>query len=383
MKIGILGCGVVGSEVIRILDHLQATKNSNIQVKRILDRKAICDSRLTNHYEDILHDPEIDTIVEVMGGLHPAYEYITAALKAKKNVVSANKAVSAAYFKEFNELANENNVHFKIEASVGGGIPWIKEIQRILRIDEISSFRGIMNGTTNYILDEMFRDEVDFVDALKEAQKKGYAESDPSADIEGYDIRNKSAITASIAYKSYLDINEIPTIGISNIKKEDILYFKSKGYICKLLATSNNYQDYISLYVCPTLTRSIEGQVHTNLNITSYTSNYLGTLQIIGQGAGGSPTASAVVSDLFDIDQNNYQPFTLEKQLVIQNNEVHHFYVRQHLEDFQEDIALSYEKDKCYVYIQTKKMTLTEILEQTQGKECFIAMIQENTYENC
>ena len=374
MKIGLLGCGVVGSEVLRIIDILNATTMSDIEITKILEKRVLCETRITNNIDDILNDNSIDTVVEVMGGIHPAYEYICAALKAKKNVVSANKAVIAKYFKEFNDLALENNVSFKIEASVGGGIPWIKELQRILRMDKISSFYGIMNGTTNYILDNMHKNEVDFDEVLKKAQELGYAEADPTADIEGYDIKNKVAITASIAYKGYLNVDDIPTIGISKIKKVDIDYFKENGVTCKLLGNSKNNGNTISLFVCPTLTNNIEGYVESNLNITACTSNYLGTIQLIGQGAGGAPTASAIVSDCLDIYENINTPFNLEKELIIDNSDKYHFYVRCNHTDFNEELSISYEKDDNYTYMKTKLMSIHEILTYYKDKDCFIAI---------
>ena len=374
MKIALLGCGVVGSEVLRIIDILHATTYRDIEITKILEKRVLCESRIINNFDEILFDDTIDTVVEVMGGLHPAYEFICASLKAKKNVVSANKAVIAKYFKEFNELALENNASFMIEASVGGGIPWIQELQRILRMDKISSFSGIMNGTTNYILDNMHKNEVDFDEVLKKAQQLGYAESDPTADIEGFDIRNKVAITASIAYKGYLDVDKIPTIGISKIKKVDIDYFKKHGFTCKLLGKSNDYGNHISLFVCPTLTKQIEGHVESNLNITSCTSNYLGRVQLIGQGAGGAPTASAIVSDILDIYENSSSQFNLEKELIINNSELYHFYIRCNQDDFNEELTISFEFDDNYVYIKTKQMTINEILDIYQNKDCFIAI---------
>ena len=374
MKIGLLGCGVVGREVLRIIDILNATTMSDIEITKILEKRVLCETRITNNIDDIINDHSIDTVVEVMGGIHPAYEFICAALKAKKNVVSANKAVIAKYFKEFNQLALDNHVQFKIEASVGGGIPWIKELQRILRMDVISSFSGIMNGTTNYILDNMHKNEVDFDDVLKKAQELGYAEADPTADIEGYDIRNKVAITASIAYKGQLNVEDIPTIGISKIKKVDIDYFKKHGVTCKLLGSSKNNGTSISLFVCPTLTTNIEGYVESNLNITSCTSNYLGKVQLIGQGAGGAPTASAIVSDCLDIYENIHTPFHLEKELIIDNNEQYHFYVRCNPIDFNEELAITYEKDDTYVYMKTKLMSINDVLSYYKDKDCFIAI---------
>ena len=181
MNIGLLGCGVVGSEVLRIVDTLNM---SSMKITKILDLKPKNDTRFTNKFEDILNDETIDTVVEVMGGIHPAYEFIRACLRAKKNVVSANKAVIARYFKEFMDLAKENGVSFRLEASVAGGIPWIKELQRVLRMDNVIEFSGILNGTTNYILDKMHTQNASFDVVLKDAQMKGYAESNPTSDIE-------------------------------------------------------------------------------------------------------------------------------------------------------------------------------------------------------
>lgn len=372
MNIGILGYGVVGSEVVHIIDSL----DTPINITKLLDLKTVNDQRHTTDFNDILNDSTIDTIVEVMGGIHPAYEFICAALKAKKNVISANKAVIARYFKEFNDLALENHVSFRIEASVAGGIPWIKELQRVLRMDAIQQFSGILNGTTNYILDMMHTNELNFDVALKDAQAKGYAESDPTSDIEGYDIQNKAAITASIAYKGYLDVDDIPVVGISKIKKEDIDYFKSKGLICKLLASSINYGDSISLYICPTCTTSIESNIDTNLNITTCKTYNLGTLRMIGQGAGGRPTASAIVSDIIDIYEKIDTPFELNQSLIIDNSrEKMHFYIRVNPNDFNEDICLSYEEDETYIYMKTKPLTLNECFDLFKEKDCFIAIL--------
>ena len=373
MNIGLLGCGVVGSEVLRIVDSLNMP---TMKITKILDLKPKNDSRFTNKFEDILNDHSIDTVVEVMGGLHPAHEFIGACLKAKKNVVSANKAVIARYFNEFMDLAKENGVSFRLEASVAGGIPWIKELQRVLRMDNIIEFSGILNGTTNYILDKMNTQNASFDVVLKDAQMKGYAESDPTSDIEGYDIQNKMCISSSIAYKGYVNVDDIPTFGISKIKKEDIDYIKSKGMICKLLGQSKNYGHCISVFVCPVCTTSIEGHVDTNLNITTCVTQNLGTLRMIGQGAGGSPTASAVVSDLLDIYEKVDKNFELNQPLVVDNTkEEYHFYVRMNKEDFMEDICLSYEEDDTYIYMKSRKMTIVEMLNRIEGKDCFIAIL--------
>ena len=378
MKIGLLGCGVVGKEVLKMIDAMPSEK---AEVVRILTRNKRHEPRFTTDFNDLMND-DIDTIIEVMGGLHPAYEYIKASLNAKKNVISANKAVIAKYFKEFADLAIENEVSFKIEASVGGGIPWIRELQRIKRMDTIQQFSGIFNGTTNYILDRMHQYELSFETALMDAQKKGYAESDPSSDIDGFDIQNKCAISASVAYDTFIDVDKIPVFGIASILKEDIDYFKSKNLVCKLMGFSRHYGSSISLYVCPVCVNGLMAHVGDNLNIASCTSQQLGKLEMIGQGAGGSPTATAVISDLLDLFENNTIPFLFHHSLDIDNSkELHHFYLRERIEDFHEELALSYEKDETYIYMKTKRMTLNELLSIVSSKDVFLALL-EDKHEN-
>lgn len=378
MKIGLLGCGVVGKEVLKMIDAMPSEK---VEVVRILTRNKRHELRFTTDFNDLMND-DIDTIIEVMGGLHPAYEYIKASLNAKKNVISANKAVIAKYFKKFADLAIENEVSFKIEASVGGGIPWIRELQRIKRMDTIQQFSGIFNGTTNYILDRMHQYELSFETALMDAQKKGYAESDPSSDIDGFDIQNKCAISASVAYDTFIDADKIPVFGIASILKEDIDYFKSKNLVCKLMGFSRHYGSSISLYVCPVCVNGLMAHVGDNLNIASCTSQHLGKLEMIGQGAGGSPTATAVISDLLDLFENNTTPFLFHHSLDIDNSkELHHFYLRERIEDFHEELALSYEKDETYIYMKTKRMTLNELLSIVSSKDVFLALL-EDKHEN-
>lgn len=378
MKIGLLGCGVVGKEVLKMIDAIPSEK---VEVVRILTINKRHEPRFTTDFNDLMND-DIDTIIEVMGGLHPAYEYIKASLNAKKNVIGANKAVIAKHFKEFADLAIENEVSFKIEASVGGGIPWIRELQRIKRMDTIQQFSGIFNGTTNYILDRMHQYELSFETALMDAQKKGYAESDPSSDIDGFDIQNKCAISASVAYDTFIDVDKIPVFGIASILKEDIDYFKSKNLVCKLMGFSRHYGSSISLYVCPVCVNGLMAHVGDNLNIASCTSQQLGKLEMIGQGAGGSPTATAVISDLLDLFENNTIPFLFHHSLDIDNSkELHHFYLRERIEDFHEELALSYEKDETYIYMKTKRMTLNELLSIVSSKDVFLALL-EDKHEN-
>ena len=184
----------------------------------------------------ILSDPEVDTVVEVLGGLSPSFEYVSAAMKAGKNVVTANKHLVAHHYEELVKLAKENGVAFRCTPAVGGGIPWLVNLERVKRVCPVQSFYGIMNGTTNFILDAMHKDGADFSAVLAQAQKLGYAEADPSADIDGDDIRRKLCISANIAFDAALEETAIPTFGIRTVTAADIAAFQSHGFACKLLA---------------------------------------------------------------------------------------------------------------------------------------------------
>lgn len=197
MKIALLGYGTVGRGVDKIIGE----RVDDVEVSRILELPdRLSDPRMTSEYEDIVSDPEIGIVVECMGGIEPAHAFIMRALEAGKHVVTSNKAVVAAHFAEFAACALEHGVSLFIEASVGGGIPWIAGIEKARRVDEVTSFSGIMNGTTNYIVYAMLKDGADFGEVLAEAQSLGYAERDPSADIDGIDVKNKTVITASVAF---------------------------------------------------------------------------------------------------------------------------------------------------------------------------------------
>ena len=312
MKIGLLGCGTVGSGVVEIIAKLKG----NLEITRILvkNQEDIKDERYTCSYTDIVNDTSIDTIVEVMGGLHPAYEYILEALNKGKNVVSANKAVIAAYFEEFCAAAEKNNCHFMIEASTGGGIPWIKNLQRYARIDDIFEITGIFNGTTNYILDQMHKSGADFNAVLKEAQNLGYAEQDPSADIDGIDVQNKAIISAGIAYSTYIYKEEVPVYGIRELTAADIDYFHRKKKVCKLLASIKHIDQQLAIYVEPVLLNenTLEANVPDNFNICCLSGASIGDLKFYGQGAGKLPTANAIVQDLLDIASGEAKNYTIQ-----------------------------------------------------------------------
>ena len=313
MKIGLLGCGVIGYGVYDIINNSEFAFSKDLKVVKALVKtpEEITMDFMTNDVDSIIANDEIDTVVEVMGGIHPAYEFITTAMKNGKNVVTANKAVVAAHYEEFVTLAAQNGVAFKYEASVGGGIPWIKALRQAMRIDQITRIGGIMNGTTNYILSTMEAEHIGFDTCLKDAQQKGYAEANPSADIDGIDIRNKLVISSSLAYSNYTPMENVPTLGIRNITLEDLDYFASIGKSVRMYADSLMSGDKYACRIEPTLfdKNTAEAATLSNNNIFSLNGKTIGELKFIGQGAGRYPTANAIVQDIIDI-------LTLDKSMV-------------------------------------------------------------------
>ncbi len=329
MKLGLFGYGVVGGGVGRIADG-----RDDMEVGRILvlPHEVDVDPRTVTDINDILNDDSIDTVVEVMGGIHPAFEFVSSALKAGKNVVTANKALVAAYYKELIALAKENNVTFRCTAAVGGGIPWLVNLSRVRRVDTIESVWGIMNGTTNYILSSMTAQDVDFADVLKKAQELGYAEADPTADIDGHDIRRKLAISVGVAFDAAVEEAKIPTFGIRNVTAADIQAFRAMGRTCKLLAYGQMTPDGVAAYVEPTIFASdrLEASVGTNYNMISYQSNNAGIQSYYGQGAGRFPTAYNVVSDCLDIlaGEDSFYTDKAEPAALACGSVSHAYYVR-------------------------------------------------------
>lgn len=314
MKIALLGFGTVCKGVYDILQNMPEYTVKKILIRNPSKRTMDC---ITLDFADIERDDEIELVVEAIGGLHPAREYILAALNAKKHVVTANKAVVAAYFEEFIAAAKANNVKFMAEATCGGGIPWIKNLQRAARIDKITRLHGIMNGTSNFILSAMTEESKDFSDVLKTAQELGYAEADPSADIDGDDVRNKCAISAAIAFGGDVDVDSIMQASIRHISRTDINWFKEKGLVCKLFATAVCEDNKFDAVVEPVLLSrdTAEANVPKNYNITCLYGDTIGELKLYGQGAGGAPTGNAVVQDIIDVSVGNAFDIKLDKKL--------------------------------------------------------------------
>ena len=329
MKIGLLGFGVVGRGVYDILADREDVSVGTVLCRR--DLGAIT-ARTTRDMADILADPEIDAVVEVMGGLHPAYEYVSAALKAGKHVVTSNKHLLCHYYRELTALAKENGVTLRGTAAVGGGIPWLTNLEKAARVDRISRVSGIMNGTTNYIMDAMNKRDVDFGEVLRQAQELGYAEADPSADIDGWDIQRKLIISAGVAFGVCLSEEDVPVFGIRNVTAADIRRFRAHGLTCKLIASAEKLSDSVAAYVEPTLlgADALEAAVPANYNLISYEAEYNGKQSFFGQGAGRYPTACNVVQDLVDIDRGKQGFYTDSFVPASTNNAgaLHKYYVR-------------------------------------------------------
>ncbi len=314
MKIALLGYGTVG----RGVDQIITSRVASIEVKRILELPdRLTDPRMTSSYDEIIDDPEIELVVECMGGVEPAHTYIMRALTAGKHVVTSNKAVVAAYFSEFVEAANASGASLMIEASVGGGIPWIAGIRKVRRIDEVESFSGIMNGTTNYIVYAMLKDDAEFEDVLAEAQRLGYAERDPSADIDGIDVKNKTIITATVAF-DVACTKDLPVEGIRNLTKADLLLFGKDGLTVKLLGRGVQKDGRYAVAVEPVAVtaESLEANVPTNFNLTTLYGATVGELKYYGQGAGSLPTGNAIVQDVLDIAAGAHPVYDFSRGLV-------------------------------------------------------------------
>lgn len=311
INVAILGYGTVGSGVFEVLntnkESITRRAGEELNVKYVLDLRDFpgqpVEEVLVHDYEQIVNDPEVDIVVEVMGGVEPAYTFVKKALLAGKNVCTSNKALVAKHGRELMDIAKEKSINFLFEASCGGGIPIIRVINSSLTGDEIDEVTGILNGTTNYMLYKMNTEGCEFDTVLKEAQQKGYAEADPTADVEGYDACRKIAILSSLAYERYFDFEDIYTEGITKITPEDMEYAAKLGRTIKLLGTSRRLADGTCYaMVAPFMLgqNSPLYSVNDVFNAVFVHGNVLGDAMFYGSGAGKLPTASAVVADVVD-----------------------------------------------------------------------------------
>lgn len=368
MKIAILGFGTIGSGVYEIIENMPSASLKNSKVVKVLDLPQNKDKLdiITSDIKDISQDDSIDCVVETLGGLHPAYEFIMECLKNKKHVVTANKAVVAAYLEEFLNTAKENGVKFLFEASTGGGIPWLASLLKAQRIDDINSFHGIFNGTSNFILDHMYTENKDFNDALKLAQELGYAEANPSADIDGYDVQNKVVISSALAFHSAINMNDFPCYSMAKVTLDDIYYLKNKGYVIKYIGEATLMGNEYEAFVMPNLfnINAMEANVKLNFNLVSLNGQTIGDLKFFGQGAGKLPTANAIVQDILDIEQDAL-PLDIHVDREIKYTDTllsNNYFLRTNKEIINDKIE-RFEKFNDLYYIYTKKLSTKEFKE--------------------
>ena len=358
MKVGILGLGTVGGGVVNVLQKNSASieRRTGVKIEVILagvrdvTQKRICDTsniKLTEDPFEVVNHPDIDVVLELIGGTGVTKELVETAINNGKHVITANKALIANHGNELIKLANKKQVRLLFEASVAGGIPIIKSLEQGLSANNIESIAGIINGTGNFILTDMKEKGRDFDDVLKEAQALGYAEEDPTFDIEGIDAAHKLSILAAIAFGTELQFNQVYTKGISGITTEDIIHANELGYTIKHLGIAKRTGNGIELRVHPTLVsnKQLIAQVDGVMNAVMVKSNALGTSLYYGAGAGDEATASAVIADLNDIINNQTSNHILgwksqQKLAVIDNDEIHsEFFLRLLVSDIKGVLA--------------------------------------------
>lgn len=327
MNIGLLGFGVVGRGVYEIAN---SRKDMHVTKVLCLEDITLPDAQAVKDFGEILKDDTIDTVVEAMGGLRPSYSFVRAALEAGKNVVTSNKALVCTYYDDLIPLAEKMGVKFRCTAAVGGGIGWLSELERSRRVQKIQEVGGIMNGTCNYILDNMTRFGLDYSDALKQAQKLGYAEANPATDVDGIDTWHKVILSSNIAFGVSMDKETVPVAGIANIQAEDVANFTAHGLVCKLISTGKRTEKGYSVYVQPTLVAqgTPESAVPMNYNLITFIGETSDRMSFYGQGAGRYPTAYNVVEDLVDVlsGKGFYAPYG--ETVTADNSAAMRYYVR-------------------------------------------------------
>lgn len=343
MKVAVMGYGTIGSGVVEVLevnkDLIADRVGEPIEVKYILDLREFpgdpYEKCIVHDYNVIVNDPEVDIVVEAMGGVEPAYTFVKAMLLAGKEVTTSNKNLVAEKGAELIAIARERNINFMFGASVGGGIPIIRPLNTCLTADEIEEITGILNGTTNYMLTRMANEGVSFEEVLKEAQAKGYAEADPTADVEGIDPCRKIAILTSLVCHKQVSYEDIYTEGITKITAEDFAYAGKLGRSIKLLASSKHVGEKYACMVAPFMLSKSHPLCNVNdvFNSVFVRGNVLGDAMFYGSGAGKLPTASAVVADIVDMAKhrnvNVFIDWSQDKmELVDYKENVNSFFVR-------------------------------------------------------
>lgn len=315
INIGLLGLGNIGTGTYKVLEtnrrEIEEAAGASVKITKILEKDIdrprdieVPRDRFVSDPEDIFSDPDIDIVIELLGGVEPAATMIENALKSGKHVVTANKAAVAANYHRLMDAASSNGVSLRFEASVGGGIPVLTPLTSCLRANKFTRVLGIVNGTTNYILDKMTMEGLPYDEVLKDAQEKGFAEADPTADVEGIDAANKLSILMALMFDHYVHPDDIPTTGITSVTKEDIEEAGKDGHLIKLIAYAEKMEDgQIKYEVRPM--RIIDthplGGVHREYNAVFVEGNVVGNLMFYGPGAGPLPTGSAVMGDVIEI----------------------------------------------------------------------------------
>ena len=348
--IAVIGHGVVGSGTVELFEKNKASIEKKIgrkvEIKKILDLREFPDSpyadKFTKNFDDILNDSEIEVVAEVVGGKTFAYDYTKRLLESGKSVVTSNKELVATHGAELLAIAKKNNVNYLFEASVGGGIPIIRPLNKCLAGNSIVQIAGILNGTTNFILTKMIREQMDFETALKMAQELGYAEADPTADVEGYDAQRKICILGSLAYGKHIYPENVHCEGITKIAPEDVLYAENAGYGIKLIGCVKAVGDKVSAMVCPRLISkaNLLASVDDVYNGISVVGDGVGDTLFYGRGAGKLPTASAVVGDIIDALKHKDRAVTIgwednsdDNYVISYKNVETSMYIRAKVED--------------------------------------------------
>jgi len=395
IKVAIMGYGVVGSGVYEILRKneksiTKKTGGKTIEVKYILDLRDFPDHEnpalFTKNFDDIVNDPEVSIVVEVMGGLKPAYDYSKAALLAGKNVITSNKELVAEHGTELMAIAKEQNVNYLFEASVGGGIPIIRPLSQCLLANEIEEIYGILNGTTNYILTKMVKEGASFDDALAEAQRLGYAERNPEADVEGHDARRKIAILASLASGKFVNWKDVPTEGITKITTQDVAFAEKYDAVIKLVGVAKIDEEgkiyiRVSPMVIPTTNQLAD--VNDVFNAILVKGDSIGDVMFYGRGAGKLPTASAVVADVIDAAKHIHINKLITWKKVEENFMVNpetvscQYFVRANdsavMNDFAGAEDLGNENGEWFFV--TEKMTEKDFIKTLNGRGAFIRVL--------
>lgn len=361
LNVALLGLGTVGSGVVKIIEEnrkqIRETMNKDINIRHILVRdksrkRPINTSKynLTEDIEDIFNDDSIDIIVEVLGGVEPTVEWLKRALSEQKHVITANKDLLAENLRELEHLAQENDVALKYEASVAGGIPIVNAINNGLNANNISKFMGILNGTSNFILSKMTQEETSFEEALAEAQRLGFAEADPTDDVEGVDAARKVVITSYLSFNQVINLDEVDRHGISDVTLPDIKVADKLGYKIKLIGKGTYENAQVNASVAPTLIDKSHqlASVEDEFNAIYVIGDAVGETMFYGKGAGSLATGSAVVSDLLNVTFNfDTNLHTLPPHFELKTEET------KEMMNEEEDTIVIKGKESYYVVVQT------------------------------